>query len=73
MPHPEKQLEGIDAFVNLAGESINNGRWTEEQKQKIYDSRMQATDELLRILKALNCKTESTSKCKCNWHLSSLD
>lgn len=32
--HPEKQLEGIDAFVNLAGESINNGPWTEVQKQK---------------------------------------
>lgn len=54
--HPEKQLEGIDAFVNLAGESINNGRWTEVQKQKIYDSRMQTTDELLRILKALAVK-----------------
>lgn len=54
--HPEKQLEGIDAFVNLAGESINNGRWTEVQKQKIYDSRMQTTDELLRILDLLTVK-----------------
>lgn len=54
--HPEKQLEGVDAFVNLAGESINNGRWTEVQKQKIYDSRMQTTDELLRILNALTVK-----------------
>lgn len=31
---PEKELEGIDAIVNLAGESINNGRWTEEQKKE---------------------------------------
>ncbi|SDO12234.1 hypothetical protein SAMN05518871_110135 [Psychrobacillus sp. OK028] len=54
--NPEKQLEGIDAFVNLAGESINNGRWTEKQKQTIYDSRMKATDEVLRILKALTVK-----------------
>lgn len=54
--NPEKQLEGIDAFVNLAGESINNGRWTEVQKQKIYDSRMQTTDELLRILDLLTVK-----------------
>jgi len=53
---PEKELEGIDAFVNLAGESINNGRWTETQKQKIYDSRMQTTDELLRIFNALTVK-----------------
>ncbi|MFJ7828218.1 TIGR01777 family oxidoreductase [Psychrobacillus sp. NPDC096623] len=54
--NPEKQLEGIDAIVNLAGESINNGRWTEMQKQKIYDSRMKATDEVLRIIKALTVK-----------------
>lgn len=54
--NPEKQLEGVDAFINLAGESINNGRWTELQKQKIYDSRMKTTDEVLRILNALTVK-----------------
>lgn len=54
--NPEKQLEGVDAFVNLAGESINNGRWTEMQKQKIYDSRMKTTDEVLRILNALTIR-----------------
>ena len=53
---PEKQLEGVDAIVNLAGESISNGRWTEKQKQKIYDSRMKTTDEVLRILHALAVK-----------------
>ncbi|MFF2754895.1 TIGR01777 family oxidoreductase [Psychrobacillus sp. NPDC058041] len=53
---PEKELEGIDAIINLAGESINNGRWTKEQKKKIYDSRMKTTDEVLRILKALKNK-----------------
>ncbi|EIT84678.1 cell-division inhibitor [Fictibacillus macauensis ZFHKF-1] len=49
---PEKELEGIDGFINLAGESIF-GRWTDEKKQKIMDSRMQATNEVLRILKTL--------------------
>lgn len=53
---PERALEGIDAIVNLAGESINNGRWTAEQKKKIYNSRMSATDEVLRIIQALNVK-----------------
>lgn len=53
---PEKELNGMDAFINLAGESINNGRWTAAQKKKIYDSRMQATDEVLRIIKTLNQK-----------------
>lgn len=50
---PEEQLQGIDAFVNLAGTSINEGRWTEEQKKKIYQSRMDATNEVLRIIEAL--------------------
>lgn len=53
---PEDYLEGIDAIVNLAGESINNGRWTEKQKAKIYTSRMNATDEVIRIIQALRHK-----------------
>ena len=53
---PEEYLEGIDAIVNLAGESINNGRWSEKQKEKIYDSRMQATNELIRIIGVLEQK-----------------
>ncbi|MCD7036375.1 TIGR01777 family oxidoreductase [Metabacillus sp. GX 13764] len=53
--HPELALEGIDAFVNLAGKSINS-RWTEENKQKILESRIQATSEAYRILEALRDK-----------------
>ncbi|ALS79362.1 TIGR01777 family oxidoreductase [Planococcus kocurii] len=53
---PEKQLEGVDAFVNLAGTSINDGRWSEEQKKMIYSSRMDATNELLRIIHKLEKK-----------------
>ncbi len=26
--HPEKELPVLDAIVNLAGESLNSGRWT---------------------------------------------
>lgn len=53
---PEELLNGVDAWINLAGASINEGRWTEEQKQKIYDSRMKATDEVLRIIEAVSEK-----------------
>jgi uncharacterized protein (TIGR01777 family) len=53
---PEDQLNGVDAWINLAGASINEGRWTEEQKQKIYDSRMKATDEVLRIFATVSKK-----------------
>jgi uncharacterized protein (TIGR01777 family) len=35
-------LEGIDAFVHLAGESVA-ARWTPERKQKIRESRTQGT------------------------------
>ncbi|WP_102693960.1 TIGR01777 family oxidoreductase [Rummeliibacillus pycnus] len=50
---PENYLEGIDAVVNLAGTSINNGRWTEKHQKEIYDSRILATNEVIRILKVL--------------------
>lgn len=53
---PEAALEGIDAFVNLAGVSLNDGRWTEKQKKLIYQSRIESTDEVLRIFKALHVK-----------------
>ena len=36
-------LEGIDAVVHLAGEGIAEHRWTDEQKQRIRDSRVRGT------------------------------
>lgn len=53
---PELYIENIDVFINLAGVSLNDGRWTEEQKEKIYNSRMDATDEVIRILRHLQYK-----------------
>ena len=53
---PENEIGHADAFINLAGVSINEGRWTEQHQKQIYDSRMTATDELLRIIKALPSK-----------------
>lgn len=40
--HPN-DLEGFDAVVNLAGENIAEGRWNDEKKQKILDSRVKTT------------------------------
>ncbi|WNS80151.1 TIGR01777 family oxidoreductase [Domibacillus sp. DTU_2020_1001157_1_SI_ALB_TIR_016] len=53
---PEAVLEGTDVFINLAGESINSRRWTEERKQRILNSRITATREMVRIMKALKQK-----------------
>lgn len=55
---PEKDLHGIDAIVNLAGESINSGRWTEERKKRILNSRIEATREVVRIIGELEQKPE---------------
>src|SRR5256885_8609822 len=47
--HPNKDevsahgLEGFDVIINLAGENIAGGRWTDEQKRKIRDSRVSGT------------------------------
>jgi uncharacterized protein len=53
---PEKEIVEADAFINLAGVSINAGRWNKEHQRQIYESRMTATDELLRIIGALATK-----------------
>jgi uncharacterized protein (TIGR01777 family) len=47
-------LEGVDAVVHLAGESIASGRWTRAQMQRIRDSRTQGTTILARTLATLD-------------------
>lgn len=43
----------LDAVVNLAGEPIAGGRWTETRKKRICDSRWQLTEQLAgKILQA---------------------
>lgn len=37
------QLEGLDAVIHLAGENISEGRWTDEKKRRIRDSRVKGT------------------------------
>jgi len=36
-------IEGLDTVVHLAGEAIAEGRWSDEKKQRIRDSRVQGT------------------------------
>lgn len=46
-------LMGCDAIINLAGESISDGRWSEEKKERIYNSRIKATKLIFEKLKIL--------------------
>lgn len=38
-----REIDGHDAVVHLAGESIASGRWTESRKQRIASSRIDST------------------------------
>ncbi len=49
-----KDIEGFDAVVHLAGESIAASRWTDAQKAKIRDSRVQGTTLLSETLAKLS-------------------
>lgn len=37
------RIEGFDAVISLAGESIAEGRWTEDKKRRIRESRVKGT------------------------------
>lgn len=49
-----QRLEGFDAVVHLAGESIASGRWTDEKKRSIRDSRVKGTSLLSESLAHLS-------------------
>jgi uncharacterized protein (TIGR01777 family) len=48
------QLEGFDAVIHLAGENISDGRWTDEKKRRIRESRMKGTRLLSEALARLS-------------------
>lgn len=46
-------IEGFDAVINLAGENIASGRWNDQKKQRILESRVKSTETLSRALSKL--------------------
>ena len=58
-PPPAKALEGVDAVVNLAGEPVADGRWTDAQKKRIRDSRVVSTRNLVAGLRAAESKASA--------------
>jgi uncharacterized protein (TIGR01777 family) len=53
-----EDLEGLDGVVHLAGESIAEGRWTDEKKRRIRESRIKGTTLLSETLARLKQKPE---------------
>jgi uncharacterized protein len=50
---PVEAIRGVEAVFNLAGEPVFEGRWTEEKKRRIRDSRVVGTRNLVSALAAL--------------------
>lgn len=48
--------DGADAIVNLAGESIAEGRWSDERKRRIRDSRVNAGKAVVEAVQAASRK-----------------
>ena len=49
-------LSGFDTIINLAGENIAGGRWTDDQKRKIRESRINGTHLLSEAIAKLSPK-----------------
>jgi hypothetical protein len=52
---PVEALEGTDGVINLMGETISK-RWDEQQKKKIYHSRIDGTRRLVEAIEKLSKK-----------------
>lgn len=47
------KLEGLDAVVHLAGESLVSGRWTDARKERLWSSRVDSTRLLVETFRKL--------------------
>lgn len=50
------EIDGADAVVHLAGESVGAKRWTAAQKQRILDSRVESGHALVEAIRAATTK-----------------
>src|SRR3989338_2728512 len=52
-PLSSEIMSGIDAVINLAGESLISGRWTKKRKERIMSSRVNTTRLLVESMKQI--------------------
>lgn len=62
LKNPER-LSGFDAVVHLAGRSIASHRWSDEEKQRLWDSRVPATATLAEQLGDLATPPKAVVSC----------
>jgi hypothetical protein len=51
-----RKLEGMDAVIHLAGEPVAEGRWTDDKKRRIRESRVKGTKVLAEALAQMERK-----------------
>ncbi len=49
----KERLEGFDAVIHLAGENLASGRWNDQRKTQIWNSRVDATKLLVQALEGV--------------------
>jgi len=52
-PPPAEAFDGIGAVIHLAGDPVAEGRWTEAKKERIRESRVAGTRNLVATLRAI--------------------
>ena len=55
-PPPAAAFEGVDTIFHLAGDPVAEGRWNEQKKARIRDSRVLGTRNLIATLRSLPTK-----------------
>jgi len=55
----EEAVDGCDAVINLAGHNLFDGRWNAELKNRIRDSRVYATERVVKAIAAASEKPKA--------------
>ncbi|MEO6003751.1 MAG: TIGR01777 family oxidoreductase [Opitutus sp.] len=53
-----KALAGVDGVINLSGENVGGGRWTQSRREAIFRSRVNATKTLVSAMQRMERKPE---------------
>lgn len=53
------QLSKADSIIHLAGENVMGGRWTDEHKKRVYNSRIKSTNSFVKAMAECESKPES--------------